>query len=545
MAGFPLVNRLRSSISASLLPALWLCTTATACGDPADDIGPQAATEGDPGSESSGGESSSGGQSSSGDDTSSSTEASSSGDGPAESSSGEVEPGPPGEIGLDRVTLNQGTGVTIAEAGAFLRLSTDAPRLVAGRPMLMRATWSLSEDWVGREVEGRLVLRQPDGSEETLIDTMMVEGEADLEDLGGAFRWSLTSEQMQSGAEVRIEFVDLSAADETPVSSLPPDGGLVQLPIPDATLSMHVVLVPIAYDDGAGCKTVGDTSAATVDAMHDALLQQNPLASLTFEVHEPISVVGPDDNLTEGLMQLVAARTSDGAAPQAFYYGVVDNCDPDPSPTGRAYGIPSDPTAPSAAFDRTAIGVWEGIELTAQTFVHEMGHCQGRYHVLCPDAVSAGADPGYPDHPNGTIVERGYGIVDGQLRDASLHDYMTYCPDQWVGAYGWNIAHATQVALAEAYGALEGPPPPGDDVLLGMISPSGYERWIVVPGPAGFAAEVAESTIELRLGGETLTQPGTAHRIADGDDVVVMAALPPGGIEAAELRELRLAAVLR
>lgn len=451
--------------------------------------------------------------------------------------------GPPIDAGiiLDRVSLNQGAGIVLANEGEPVD-TTDSAGLVAQRPMLVRATWSLSDDWVARDMEARLVLTQSDGSEETLVDSRLVDGEPALDEPEGTFRWELTAEQVRSGLQLGVELVDPSLGDDAVVSTVPSNGGAVPLEIPDLPFVMEVVLVPIAYDDGLGCETVGDTSEATVTALHDALYQQNPVSALEIQVRDPISVAGPIgfSGAFDVLMQLNEARSNDGAAPQVFYYGLVDTCDPDPDFTGVANGIPTDPTAPGAQFDRTALGIWQDVDATAQIFVHEMGHSQGRAHVLCPDAVVSGADPNYPDHPNGTVLEWGHGLVDGQLRDPGVRDYMTYCEDQWVGAYGWNITHATQQALAETYGGGQAAPSPEFEVLIGMIPASGPARWSVVPSAVDFSATGPEGTVELQLRGKTISRPGAVHQIADGDAMFVVAAPPVGGLKADELSELEL-----
>ncbi len=152
--------------------------------------------------------------------------------------------------------------------------------------------------------------------------------------------------------------------------------------------------MPFIYDDGKGCSTVADTSDATLEAMYEHLYQQNPLASVSIVVRDPVVAQEVSEWLTDPLMDLVSLRFEDGADANTYYYGLIDTCAPDDfvSATGLAFGIPSDPTSPSAAADRTAVGRWIGLEGTAQIFVHEMGHCMGRAHISC-EVPAGGSDP--------------------------------------------------------------------------------------------------------------------------------------------------------
>src|SRR5690606_18460189 len=76
---------------------------------------------------------------------------------------------------------------------------------------------------------------------------------------------------------------------------------------------------------------------------------------------------------------------------------------------------------------------------TAETFVHEIGHEQGRQHVAC-NGEEAGPDPAYPNQTGatdtfGTDVFRN----PPDTHPKSDHDYMSYCQSTWVSEYGWKL----------------------------------------------------------------------------------------------------------
>lgn len=443
-------------------------------------------------------------------------------------------------IAIDAVTANQGVGITIGDGGSGIPSGDRTAPIVAGRPMLVRATWFIVGDWDPREIEARLTLTDAQGNEETFIDAMVIDGDADLTSLDGTFAWSLTAEQVRPGLQYRVELLDhRQPAEDIHVSSLPADGGDAPVGIPDGEHVIRVVVVPFAYDDGDGCSTLADTSEETLQAFHTQLYSQNPVDTVEIVAREPIAYDGPLDNISDALADVVALRFADNASSETYYYGLIDTCSGEDGVggvTGMAFGIPSDPTAPGAAAERTAIGVWTGLESASQIFVHEIGHSQGRYHVACGGPT--GVDPDYPG-PAGDIVDWGYGVLDHALRDPGHKDYMTYCGPQWVSAFGWNKTHATIEALGDSGEEGDGAQAPigeeSDLLVVGMISPDGAERWMIVPGTMDTYAADPGLAIELTIGDIVVSSPAHKHTVADGDATVVIAALPEGGREASDL----------
>ncbi len=122
------------------------------------------------------------------------------------------------------------------------------------------------------------------------------------------------------------------------------------------------------------------------------------------------------------------ARRADGA--NAYYYGLV-RVSYTSGVLGLANGIPA----------LSAVGVDQGTPFGAaeagNTFAHEIGHAIGLRHAPCGGA--AGPDPGYP-FPNANTGAFGMDIAAGNVvKGPTLPDIMSYCDNQWVSAYNYNI----------------------------------------------------------------------------------------------------------
>lgn len=458
---------------------------------------------------------------------------------------GSVFPLARGGIEIDRVQANQGVGVIIGADGIGVEPSDRAAPLIKGRVTLIRAYWTLPDDWEPRPIEGRLTITQPGGPETIFSDTKLIESAATEGELSGSFFWGLTAEQIRPGIEFRVELFETSfeyddLSEPSPRAMLPAAGGNASLDVRPDELVMKVVLVPFEYDDGAGCVTTPDTSEDTMRRFQDAIYMQNPLERVDFEIHAPIRWDTPLTSFVPLNTFLAGLRFDEGAPPEAYYYGLIDVCaDGLGNAGGMAIGIPDDPLSESAAALRVSSGLSIEPAWSAETFVHEIGHSQGRHHVAC-NGDEGGPDEHYP-HEGGDLGEWGFGVVDFGLRNPSSHkDYMTYCHPAWVGAWGWNevypvieglsawgsTAHRSGQGAGTDAGAEE---PYEGSMLLGTIEPDGQEHWLTVPGspPVG-----GESSVDLEMRqGDALVARVRAHvqPMQDGDGgQLVMAPLPPG-----------------
>jgi hypothetical protein len=183
------------------------------------------------------------------------------------------------------------------------------------------------------------------------------------------------------------------------------------------------------------------------------------------------------------------------------------------------------------AAQRVGWGVFYGnTGTTAETFVHEIGHEQGRAHIAC-NGEEGGPDPSYPGHPDGDLLSYGSDVFGTQLKvhKPSDHDYMTYCSSTWVSAWGWAkvlpwIAEMSSWELGDKAAEIEASK---QRLLVGTVRADGTEDWYVTEG--WFPAHRASADSKVRLGGlgvGSLELPTVWEPWEKSDDYNVIAALP-------------------
>lgn len=301
--------------------------------------------------------------------------------------------------------------------------------------------------WVQRPIEARLTVYQADGTEKVYRETAEIAMDSSTSSLQSNILVGVLAEDMQPGASFQVELYeaggDYSAlpAVDAPPKALP-EPALIG--IQGTYQNMRVMLVPIAYNFG-GCSTMVDVSPESIAKYEDAMFQQNGLESIEIEVHDYVSIT--TDLTTSGgffglLNQIVNLRAAESPDPNVYYYGLFDNCgecigDGGGCLLGVAPGQPGD--SMGEAGSRAAIGTQflSSNEVGMETFVHEIGHTQGRAHVACPGGNAAGPDPSYP-YEDGRIGVWGFGVRDFQIRNpTSYSDYMSYCSPTWVSDWQW------------------------------------------------------------------------------------------------------------
>lgn len=480
-------------------------------------------------------------------DTGTTTIADSTGHGSADASTGPEAPplSFASGIRLDRLTANQGVQVELVRDGLEVSPEQHTARLVSGRTLLLRAFWSLHADFTPRELLGRLEAEYPDGTVLVQDFPLVVDGEAD--DGGASFQWLLPPEQVVPGIQYRVRLLDPDPAlatgevsDPPPILPLPGRGTLV---VHDAPLQMRVELVPVLHQlDGDECvPTITDED---VQAMREQLEQNNAVQEAILTVGEPMPYTDPIGESGTGfgpvLSALAQRRAEDDPPPNLYYYGLLDPCDGyPPGLLGQAIGIPPSPSM-ELAQQRIATGRWSGSgAAAAETFVHEIGHTQGRYHVLCSGG-EAGADEAYP-HPQGRIGVWGFGIHDFQLRSPTgSRDYMTYCSNEWVSDYGWEqTLDVIEVLTSWDAGASTGTDTSAG-VLMGALYPDGSEEWWTAAGglPEGLHTPGAAVRVSEADGSES-SLPAWIYERPDGDTIQVIAPRPPALTRARSLELVR------
>lgn len=417
--------------------------------------------------------------------TSSTTQAADDSSGSADESSTSGEAGAPLEfakdIRLDRLTVNQATQVTVVDGGVEVPGAEYNTRVISGRRTLVRGFWSLHANFEPREIVGRLTIEYPDGTQVEQDFEQFVDGESSDGAGASSFQWLLEPEEVVPGMTFRARLLE-PAGTEAPgeLSDPPPIAPLAgpgTLELYDVPLQIRVVLVPVQHEF-EGCTQAPDITDEDITAMRQELEQNNPVQQALFEVREPMvytETIGNAPGFSPLLQALAQARAEDDPDPSVYYYGLVDPCDGyPPGLLGQAIAIAGPPTQNNGQ-ERVSTGRWNGSgAAAAETFVHEVGHTQGRRHVRCSGG-EAGIDAAYP-HAGGRIGVWGFGIYDFELRSPSGgRDYMTYCSNEWVSDYSWEFTLEVIETLTGF--DLEGTTPTDDVVLAGLIHEDGSAGW--------------------------------------------------------------------
>ena len=439
-----------------------------------------------------------------------------------------------GGIGIDYIEANQGIGVRIGADGAWVGPQDRTAPLAANRLTLVRVFWRVPEDWTPREIEGRITFYLADGTTISSSETKMVDGDSFVGSLDETFNFGLQAEEASPGVGYSVELYEVDEAfadpDVTEPPRLPADEESVLVGVESSNQKLKIVLVPFSYNDGAGCVTDPDLSEETMQLYFDKMFQMNPIDTLEFEIHETLAWNTQLTSLGEINQLLSGMRFDEGAPPETYYYGHIDVCGGGiGGAAGLAHGIPVDPTVENA-FQRVSTGVSFAPELSAETFVHEVGHSQGRRHIQCNG--EGGFDPSYPEE-GGAIGEWGFGVVDFRLRHPTVtKDYMTYCTPTWVSNFGWNKVWPTIQTLTswEVADAAPTTTPYGNgSLLVGLLLEDGKEIWNTVPGGVDPSELTDDMQVEFSAGGRRLALQGTrVEKLPGSEDRMVVTPLPPG-----------------
>lgn len=444
---------------------------------------------------------------------------------------------------LTRMTANQGVQVELVRDGIEVPSEEHGSRLIGGRRTLIRGFWTLHADFEPRELIGQLTIDYPDGTVLEQSFVTMVDGESN--DGGASFQWLLEPDDIVSGMRFRVRVLEpdpgltsLAVTDPPPVLPLTDRGTLTFYERP---LELQVVLVPVLHQF-EGCEAMPEITEQDVEDLRHELEQTNPIQRAVMSVREPMpytETIGESPGFTPILVELSKTRTDDRVADNVYYYGLLEPCDGFPSGLlGQAYGIPDAPT-PENAPQRVSTGRWNGSgAAAARTFVHEVGHSQGRRHVRCSGG-EAGVDLDYP-HPNGRIGVWGFGIHDFRLRTPTGgRDYMSYCSNRWISDYGWELVLPTIETLTSwDYEHTE--PKPRQTMLYGVLHEDGSQDWWTAPGGLP-TSTTGEHTMAYEIEGASFTVPVAIQAIPHGSARLVIAPLPaaPSTIDSAVLLPAR------
>ncbi|MBC8072507.1 MAG: hypothetical protein IAG13_29560 [Deltaproteobacteria bacterium] len=448
----------------------------------------------------------------------------------SESSSGGVidDPTAPREGALDitptGVHVNQGIAITIADAGLPIAGGTRSAKIVHGRRTLVFGTWTTAPGFVPRTIRGELHLDRTDGTRETLVSEIAVNGPSGPGELDAHCTWTIEPEQLPAGTRWSVSLHELELVPEgvpttTPAPSLPAVGNS-ELDDEDGNQRVRVVLIPYRHQFN-GCDRLAPSDAATIDGHRRAMEMQYPIQDIEITLHPEVAFGASMATGDAVLTNVVELRAAEAPAADVYYYGLLWPCDAETNYGGLGY-VPFNPSTVEDAPWRAAVGIYYDYapDYTYQTMVHELGHNHGRSHVACA-GTEGETDPGYPI-PGGTTGVLGWGIHDGLFRPATNTDYMTYCGTQWASTYAWQRTLSVVDALTVAVGGA--PPhsrgdaddPPGALAIVvrdGEVTATGHlarvsatraegiARWTMRDGSVSWTAlqrdQVPDSTAEF------------------------------------------------
>jgi hypothetical protein len=443
-----------------------------------------------------------------------------------------------GGIRVSLVEANPGVAVPIGRDGAWVGPEGRNAPLPKGRNTVVRVYVDVDEaTWVQRDIEARLSIHLPDGTVETQSEVVTVAMDSSTASLQSGYMFGVLAEHMVPGAQYQVQLFEgadtgwesLPEAAEPPSTPAEPD----YIGIETTELSMKIVLVPVAYS-GPGCSETVEADDETLQRYADAMYQQNPLETLDIVWDEPYVVDDLDLTVGNDFFTLLGRaqqyRASQAPDPNTYYYMLFDNCGECISESGGcllgvAGGIPDESIA--AGPMRVAIGTQflSSSEVGMDTFVHEIGHTQGRSHVACPGASAGGPDPTYP-YEGGEIGVWGFGVRDFQVRNATTHtDYMSYCSPTWVSDWQWNATY-DRIRTLTSWDSAGISMPEDQAVLVGSVDPaSGRAQWWTERG----GITVASEGHALRfMAGDAVLETSSAQIDAwsEGSGFTVRAPLP-------------------
>lgn len=418
---------------------------------------------------------------------------------------GEPQPPPPATgIEIVDVTADQGIRIPVARDGAYVDPADRNATVLQARVTVIRAFYATDPGFVSRPIYGLLWLERPDGTT-TRYEAFVAASAHDCAaapslyecrygDPEGALLWRVEGEDVLPGTRYRIELYETAPGHEDDPSEaspiFPADGSAMELGVAESYMKMRVVVVPYYHDVGPACLPAPDLTEeygtdvhgnprTVAELLRERLYAYNPVDEVEILVHDVMSFNGnasQGQGLLDALQQL---RFEEDAPPEHYYYGLIRPCQGAPEFSGIAQlGGPS----PGQAAQRVGWGVYHASPgTTADTFVHEIGHEQGRFHIACT-GTEAGVDTNYPDHPQGDTESWG---IDAMLdpvtiKPPSTHEYMSYCGSNWVSQWGWDLVSPWIEELSSW--ELSGRPGTQRPLLVGTVEADGRSRFYVTRG---------------------------------------------------------------
>jgi hypothetical protein len=471
----------------------------------------------------------------------------------------DLPPPPATGIQIVEVTVDQGIRVPIARIGELVGPQKRNLPVLQQRPGVFRAFYEVDPGFATRTLYGVMTVHQTDGTT-TTYDSFVQASEEACDQTWiyecrygsptGSLVWRVPAEAMRPGMEYSIELLETAPGHEDDVSDkspiFPVTGGSMIVGVEDTYMKMRVVVVPFDHALGPDCADPPDLLAefgtdyegnprTIADYFGERLYAHNPVDEVEIIVHDTVSFTGSMQG-SQLLFELAQMRAAEGAPPEYYYYGVARPCDGGPDFSGVAQlGGPFQEEASS----RVGWGVFHAsVSSTANTFVHEIGHEQGRQHIAC-SGEEGGPDASYPDHPQGDTESWGIDIMANpvSIQPPTSHDYMTYCGSTWVSEWAYDKV-LPWIEELSSWERSASPPPP-QMLLHGRVAEDGTSQWFVAPGWFRDSEVTADHVVRLYAGSELRAERGVIVREYEkSGDLEVIAAIDPAqwaDIDALEL----------
>ncbi len=362
-------------------------------------------------------------------------------------------PGMPSDLDVTGIAIFQSVKVALVEEGVTV-VDRNAP-VIAGREMLVRVYVAPGEDYVEREIRGRLDVLEEGAVVYSREALRTITRESREQNADTLYSFVVEADRVTETAELRVVLTDdlegTPESDPAPSDARFPRGG-GSLPLGAVgNGGLELVIVPVRYeaDDSDREPTLG---MAEVEAIQDHFLAMFPLAPGQLRLSVRAVYATDTEVRRDGtgfgtlLDEVRRLRTDDAVPPETYYYGAVSPADSFGAFCQRAcvtgLGFVS---AERSQSTRVSVGVWYPGEGSQLTLLHEVGHTLGRPHAPCGGASGAAAEP-FP-HDGGTI---GVWAIDGRsttLLPPTSTDFMAYCDDQWISDWNYDRIHDRLVAV--------------------------------------------------------------------------------------------------
>ena len=345
----------------------------------------------------------------------------------------------PEGIGLDSIEVNQGVGFEVARESEALPVEEQGS-FVRGRPMLVRAYWTLDDDWTPRSVQALLTLTYPDGLTQSLTTTQFVDATTPIGDPDATFEWTIPETSVRPGMECNVELRELDPdqpGGDSPVRI--PSEGTSPLAVGEQELTLRLVFVPL-INGAPSCDEPNSPQLGPehLPLIHDSIYEVFPVTNVELTLHDPIEW---DTELLEWEplnLFLSELREQEGASPETIYLGIIGRpCGELPEGKQGEPLVLGDPGQPPLGV-ASAIGPVD----TTWPFVfrrlsRSLGVLHGRGNISC-----AGVEA--PDHEDldaadeGILAAHGYSLLTtSKYEPGTRWDLNSMCEPNWITREGW------------------------------------------------------------------------------------------------------------